>query len=72
MNDRSILPKLNFTCRQADISTIRPSLSGHQSNVSSMNGMPAVAEPLRSGVVNVASLPDAKNNVENSNLFGSL
>lgn len=29
------------TCKQADISTNRPSLSGHQSNASSMNGIPA-------------------------------
>lgn len=44
-----------LTCRQAEMSTIRPSLSGHHSSVSSMNGI-AMAVPLLE--VNAASVSD--------------
>lgn len=46
----------NFTCKQAEISTIRPSLSGHHSRVSSINGIPVVALPLRREVFDAASV----------------
>lgn len=45
------------TCKQAEISTSRPSLSGHQSSASSMNGIPAtMAVPPRCEVAANASV----------------
>lgn len=47
---------LRCTCKQAEISTIRPSLSGHHNRVSSINGIPVVALPLRREVFDAASV----------------
>lgn len=49
------------TCKHAEISTIRPSLSGHQSSVSSINGIPVVALPLRREVFDAASVSECIN-----------
>lgn len=68
LRDDAFGESVSVTCKQAAISTIRPSLSGHHSRLSSINGIPVVALPLRSEVFDAASVLNFNNHRTKNNV----